>query len=134
MATPEKIIENQILNFLHKIGVFCWKNQSTGIFDPIKKVYRKSKNRHHMNGTADILGIIEGKFLAIEVKSEKGRLSPEQRVFITRINQEGGVAFVAREVNQVARELYKHFPNHQILKQMISHEWGKISDIDEKEH
>ena len=83
---------------------------------------------------SDILGVIEGRFLAIEVKSAKGVVSPEQRVFLARINQEGGIAFVARNVDQVARELYKHFPEHKILKEMISHEWGKPSDIDKKKH
>lgn len=130
----EKEIENQILNFLTKIGIFAWKNQSTGIYDPVKKVYRKSNNRHHIKGVSDILGIINGRFLAIEVKSENGTLSPEQRIFIARINSEGGIAFVARGINQVARELYKHFPENQILKQMIAHEWGKVQDIDTKKH
>jgi hypothetical protein len=38
-VVPEKAIENQILHFLFKKKVFAWKNQSVGIFDPIKKVY-----------------------------------------------------------------------------------------------
>jgi penicillin-binding protein-related factor A (putative recombinase) len=132
MATLEKQIENSILKFLSKIGVFCWKNQSIGVYDPVKKIYRKVTNTHHIKGVSDILGIIEGRFLAIEVKSPKGIISPEQRIFITRINNEGGIAFVARSVDQVARELYKHFPEHKILKEMISHEWGKPSDISKK--
>lgn len=130
----EKTIENSILNFLKHIGVFCWKNQTTGVFDPTKKVFRKSSNPHHIKGVADILGCIEGRMIAIEVKAEKGKVSPEQRVFLTRINQEGGVAFVARSIDQVARELYKAFPEHKILKEMISHEWGKPSDIDKTKH
>ena len=134
MATLEKGIENAILRFLKSIGVFCWKNQSVGIFDPVKKIYRKSNNTAHIKGVSDILGVVEGRFLAIEVKSAKGVVSPEQRVFLARINQEGGIAFVARNVDQVARELYKHFPEHKILKEMISHEWGKPSDIDKKKH
>lgn len=130
----EKTIENSILNFLKHMGVFCWKNQTTGIYDPAKKVFRKSSNSHHIKGVADILGCIEGRMIAIEVKAEKGKVSPEQRVFLTRINQEGGVAFVARSIDQVARELYKAFPEHKILKEMISHEWGKPSDIDKTKH
>jgi penicillin-binding protein-related factor A (putative recombinase) len=130
----EKVIENSILNFLKHIGVFCWKNQSVGIYDSKKKIFRKSTNSHHIKGCSDILGIIEGRMIAIEVKAEKGKISPEQRVFITRINQEGGVAFVARSIDQVAIELYKAFPEHKILKEMISHEWGKPSDIDKTKH
>ena len=134
MATLEKGIENSILSFLKKLGVFCWKNQSIGVFDPTRRVYRKSNSVHHIKGVSDILGIIEGKFLAIEVKSAKGVISPEQRAFIARMNSEGGIAFVARNVDQVARELYKHFPNNQILKRMIEHEAGKPTDINTKNH
>lgn len=134
MATLEKGIENSILRFLKTIGVYCWKQNSVGIFDTKRKVFRKSNNIHHIKGVSDILGVIEGKFLAIEVKSAKGVISPEQRAFIARINSEGGIAFVARNVDQVARELYKHFPNNQILKRMIEHEAGKPSDINSKNH
>ena len=121
----EKDIENQILNFLNKLGIFAWKNQSVGIYDPVKKIYRKPNNRFHLKGVSDIIGTIQGRMLAIEVKTEKGVISPEQRIFIARINEEGGIAFVARSVDQVARELYKHFPENKILKQMIGHEWGR---------
>lgn len=130
----EKIIENSILQFLRSLGVYCWKNQSIGVWDSTKQVYRKSKNSFHIKGVSDVLGVIEGRLIAIEVKNDKGKLSPEQRIFLTRINQEGGVAFVARSIDQVARELYKHFPEHKILKEMISHEWGKPTDIDTKKH
>jgi penicillin-binding protein-related factor A (putative recombinase) len=134
MATVEKGIENAILRFLKQLGIYCWKNQSVGIYDPVRRTFRRPNNEAHIKGVSDILGIVEGKMLAIEVKSAKGRVSPEQRVFITRINNEGGIAFVARNVDQVARELYKHFPEHKILKQMICHEWGKPSDIDKTKH
>jgi penicillin-binding protein-related factor A (putative recombinase) len=106
----EKQIENEILNFLKTMGVFCWKNQSVGIFDPVKKVYRKSNNVHHIKGVADILGIIHGRFLAIEVKSETGSLTTEQKIFLKTINDEGGVAFVARSVEQTLLNLKQFFP------------------------
>lgn len=111
----EKQIENNILCFLEFVGIYAWKNQSVGIYDPVKKIYRKSNNRFHKKGVADILGIIDGKFLAIEVKTPKGTISPEQRVFITKINESGGVAFVARSVQQCALELSK-FVDEQMLK------------------
>ena len=68
MRQLEKPIENQILNLLKLLGVYCWKNQSVGIYDKAKGVYRKSNNKHHINGVADIIGVISGRFLAIEVK------------------------------------------------------------------
>jgi hypothetical protein len=85
--------------------IFAWKNQSVGIFDPVKKVYRRPMNKYHMIGVSDILGVYDGKFLAIEVKTQSGVVSNEQRSFINQINREGGIAFVARSLDDVVTHL-----------------------------
>ncbi len=105
-SQPEKLIENQILHYLFRRGIFAWKNQSVGVFDPVKRIYRKSNNPFHIKGVSDILGILnDGRLLAIEVKTEKGRASPEQQLFIQKIKDRGGIAFVARSVYDVEKEL-----------------------------
>lgn len=71
---------------------------------------------HFIRGVSDILGIIQGRFLAIEVKSAIGRLTDEQRVFLANINNNGGIAFCARSVEQAAEQLLSHFPNNENLK------------------
>lgn len=103
----EKTIENAILEYLRGRGVFCWKNQSTGIYDPRKRSFRKP-SKFHLNGVSDILGIFDGKFLAIEVKRllpKKTYPSPAQRDFIASVKEQGGVAFVARSVEDVLKYL-----------------------------
>jgi len=108
-SQPEKLIENQILTYLFKRGIFVWKNQSVGIYDPVKQIYRKNNNPFHIKGVSDILGILPGgRILAIEVKTEKGRVSPEQQFFIQKINDRGGLAFVARSIYDVEKELANH--------------------------
>jgi hypothetical protein len=99
--SKEKPIENQILTWLRLKGVFAWKNQSTGIFDPRKGIFRKSNNPFHINGVSDILGVWHGRPLAIEVKSETGRVSDAQKEFITRFREAGGIAFIARSIEDV---------------------------------
>lgn len=56
-------------------------------------------------GVSDIIGIHEGRLLAIEVKTSTGRLSGHQQAFIDRVNKEGGIGFVARSPDDVIREL-----------------------------
>lgn len=57
-------------------------------------------------GCPDVLGQLkDGRLLGAEVKAAKGRTSPEQVAFLERINQAGGVAFVARDLRDVVREL-----------------------------
>lgn len=111
----EKQIQNQIIEFLRTIGIYCWQCDSQGTFDPVKKTYRKFA-KHKVRGVSDILGIVQGRMLAIEVKSAKGIVSDDQRLFIRRIQEEGGIAFVSRSVEQTAEQLLSFFPTNQKLK------------------
>ena len=99
----EKEIENEILDYLNlRTRGFFWKNQSVGIYDPRKKVFRKTRNRHHVRGVSDIIGVFpSGQFVAIEVKTKKGRVSQHQKFFLDNINYMGGIAFVARSLDDV---------------------------------
>lgn len=56
-------------------------------------------------GGADLIGIFEGRFLAIEVKSRTGRSSPEQVVFGELVKRKGGIYILARSVEDVRRGL-----------------------------
>lgn len=102
----EKQIENQILAWLRCKRIFAWQNHSVGLYDAKKGIFRKSFNRYHINGVSDILGVMhDGRILCIEVKSEKGRLSGHQREFLQTIADNGGIAIVARSVQDVERVL-----------------------------
>ena len=53
-------------------------------------------------GCSDIIGqMTDGRFLAVECKRAGGRLTDHQRAFLTRVAQAGGVAVVARSVDDV---------------------------------
>jgi len=57
-------------------------------------------------GCPDVLGQLkDGRLLGVEVKGPAGRLRPEQAVFLDRVRAAGGVAFVARDLRDVLREL-----------------------------
>ena len=62
--------------------------------------------RFGFTGCPDVLGQLrDGRLLGVEVKAQAGRLRPEQAVFLERIRGAGGVAFVARDLRDVLREL-----------------------------
>lgn len=104
--TPELRVRNLICSYLKAYGYFFWVNDSVGIYDPIKKTFRRNNSPYRIRGVADILGVLRGgRLLAIEVKAEKGRLSPEQKLFLDQVNAAGGKAFVARSIEDVEREL-----------------------------
>ena len=57
-------------------------------------------------GCPDVLGQLkDGRLLGVEVKSRTGRLRPEQSVFLDRIRGAGGVAFIARDLQDVVKAL-----------------------------
>lgn len=59
-------------------------------------------------GCPDVIGQLkDGRLLGVEVKAAKGKLRPEQVVFLGRIRAAGGVAFMARDCRDVLRELNK---------------------------
>jgi hypothetical protein len=106
MSTPEGYIKNSILSYLKWKGIFAFPVDSVGIFDPKRKVFRKRNSVHAMKGVSDILGILPGgRFLAIECKSKTGRMTVEQEVFLQDVRAKGGVAFMARSIEDVERHL-----------------------------
>lgn len=104
-SMKETIVRNSICSWLRLQKAFVFVHDSVGIYDPIKRRFRKNHNPYRIKGVSDILGIWRNKFLAIEVKNEKGRASPEQKQFIARVNEYGGIGFVARSIDDCEREL-----------------------------
>ena len=49
-------------------------------------------------GVSDLIGWTHGRFVAIEVKAPRGRLTDEQAAFIELVRRSGGLAGVARSV------------------------------------
>lgn len=79
-----------------------WRNNSGAV-----KNDRGQLIRFGCPGSADILGIMapDGRFLAIEVKSDTGRQSDQQRHFQAMVENHGGLYILARSVDDVLRRL-----------------------------
>jgi hypothetical protein len=60
-----------------------------------------------LKGSSDIIGVLpSGRFLACECKAAGGgRLSPEQREFLDRVQRDGGLALVVSDPMQLAERL-----------------------------
>jgi hypothetical protein len=97
--TPESEVVKSILHYLKIIGVMAWRNNTTGVYDPTRKLFRSFSG---LKGVSDILGVMRGgRFLAIEAKAKDGRLSDDQAAFIDAVNKAGGLAFCARSIDDV---------------------------------
>jgi hypothetical protein len=51
-------------------------------------------------GSADLIGCLDGRFVALEVKAAAGRTSPEQRQWLDLVRRNGGFACVVRSVDE----------------------------------
>lgn len=99
----ESDIQRAILDYLKARGIMAWRQKSEGTFDAKRGVYRRGTGTP---GLPDIGGILPGgRCLLIEVKSDKGRVRPEQVAFLARAREAGAVAFVARSAGDVEYKL-----------------------------
>lgn len=108
MKIPEKTIEKQIIAYLWSQRILCTKIDSVGIYDEKLKVHRAQRGLFKRKGVSDIIGIYKGRFLSIEVKSQKGRLSEDQKQWLRDVEAHGGISIVARSVEDVEQALSEY--------------------------
>ena len=72
------------------------------------------------------MGILppDGQLLAVECKTEKGKLSPEQNEFLERVETSGGLALVVRSLNDLITALEEHRKWVETIK-LIGHQGRK---------
>jgi hypothetical protein len=101
--TPENRVKTEVLKYLKLRQIKAWSNPSGAV-----RIRPGKFMSFGLKGSADIVGCLpDGRFLAVEVKAEHGRLSPEQREFLEMIKRQGGLAIVAqswKDIDQALRE------------------------------
>lgn len=86
----EKTIENQIKKYLKEKKIWYFKVWGGG---------------YQTAGIPDIIACHKGHFIAIEVKNENGRTTALQDINLELIRLCGGIAIIARSVNDVKEVL-----------------------------
>ena len=114
MANPETIIKNKILIALGRIAGMFW-NHPTGVAQSLTPPY--AKVRYGLNGSPDIIGVTPvtvtaemvgrtvGVAVGIEVKTDTGRQSQQQKNFQVAFTKAGGVYILARSVDDAISSL-----------------------------
>ena len=93
--SSEQDLQRTALHWLNlQPDIFAWRNQSVGVYDANKKVFRK-KGAFEISGTSDVLGVFsDGRIIAIEVKkpgSKESSLSDAQKAFLAKIKKMNGI-------------------------------------------
>jgi hypothetical protein len=106
----ESEIQRSILDNLRWRGILAFRCQPAPV--PVRKgnaiVGFRRADAFNV-GMPDIVCVIRGRFIGIEVKSESGRQRPEQRVWQERIAHAGGTYVLARSWEDVLSALSHEF-------------------------
>lgn len=99
----EALLQDTIRLALAEVpGLVLWRNNvGVGVVG-----HHQAKIRFGLSvGSSDLIGIVRmadgtGRFIALEVKTDKGRLSPAQRQWMELVRSLGGFAEVVRDPAQ----------------------------------
>ena len=106
MRNPkEREIQKAILTYLKSKGFVVFKHLNVGIKKPNGSYIPLPAGD---KGISDIIGCSpgikgmgKGQFISIEVKTVGGRPTPEQIDFMRRVRENGGIALLARSLDDV---------------------------------
>lgn len=101
----EADIQRDVMKELSNLGAIVWRNNTGMLRDQNGTPVRFGL----CVGSSDIIGIWKGKFLAVEVKTPRGKVTDAQLNFIEAVNRAGGIAFVARSKKDV-KNVLTHLP------------------------
>lgn len=101
MANAETNLQGRIMVALSQAGCLVWRQNTGALPDPrTGRLVRYGLCK----GSADVIGIAPGgRFLAVEVKTPRGRVTEAQERFLAAVRRAGGVAGVARSVDDALR-------------------------------
>jgi hypothetical protein len=109
----EKDIQNDICKYLEAQGFFFWRSNNVPVHGRNNAGERtfRSLPKYTPKGIPDIMVLIDGEFIGIEVKRPQGTMRPDQIIFGGRIEENGGHYLVATSV-----EVVKTFIGQKIYK------------------
>lgn len=101
LIPSEAEVQNAVCEYLERKRRFFWRQNTTGLYDPIKKSFRKMP-KYAMKGVADVIVITDGGYAVfLEIKRQGEKLRPEQKVFQELCNKVGAEYHVITSVDQL---------------------------------
>lgn len=88
------LLVESVLHALHAHGVLAWPNHVGKGFTA-----RGTHLRYGLcPGSADIIACVRGRFVGLECKTGSATREPDQIAWARAVNEDGGIAVVARSV------------------------------------
>jgi len=104
----EKQLQKSVIEYLKIHPKIAWSERfNVGAHLLINENSRRFI-RYSFKGCSDILGQLkDGRFLAVEVKSAKGKVTECQQQFIDCVNTNGGLGVIVRSIDDINNALKK---------------------------
>ena len=96
----EKDIQRQITDYLILQKIFFYRNNTGGFSREDGHFYRFG-----VVGSPDLVLVIKGKYIGVEVKTKIGRQSPAQLVFQKALEASGGIYLLVRSLDELIEKL-----------------------------
>lgn len=102
MSTPANKLTTKVMKKLTDAGIFCWRQNNMPVWDPaLNNGYGGYRSHGGLKGVPDIICIIKGQFVGVEIKAGADKLSPEQIHFKKRCERNGGKYLVVKHPDDV---------------------------------
>jgi hypothetical protein len=92
----ESDVQRQILDYLKLKRIFHYRNNSGVFVDANKHFYPFGAT-----GSPDIICVLNGRYVGIQVKAAKGKQSVHQKEFQNHLEAAGGKYILARDLDDV---------------------------------
>jgi hypothetical protein len=114
-AMTEAELQNEIRLALGKIpGLALWRNNVGQM-----RVGNRFVHFGLCRGSSDLIGLLNGRFIAAEIKTPRGELTEDQRLFLNLVKRLGGLTFIWRSVNQAVEEIMNAIQSPEIIRDGI---------------
>jgi len=91
-----------VLKKLSDAGIMAWRQNNQPTHDPkMNNGYGGYRAHNGMKGIPDIIAIVKGQFVGVEIKFGKDKLSPDQILFKRFCEHAGGTYLVIKTVEEV---------------------------------
>ena len=109
----ESEIQSSIIDYLtileQQRKIFFQRTNNTAIYDPIRKKFR-SRAKVQKKGFPDILILVNGTCIGLEVKTATGRQSTEQKAVQECFYLQKAKYYIVRSLEEVKKILENYLP------------------------
>jgi penicillin-binding protein-related factor A (putative recombinase) len=98
---PETALVKQIMEYLEYRGAIVTRVNSGAKFIKDEEKQTTRVFRGAKKGTSDIIGCLHGRYFAIEAKIKPNKPTLDQKIFLDKVSEAGGIAIVAYSLDDV---------------------------------